>query len=148
MMICGKLILSFTRKVALDLPNDRVRLLKATFKAANIRWRGLHKESAPDGQEVQRLLCAWDTVAHVLSIHRSAADEAVRQLGEVLRELYHSGPPVDGLEDQVELAARNFQLHCVPHSKSSYLYILTHDMKPSSANVATWEWVWRCFQTT
>ena len=38
MMICSKLILSFTRKVALDLPNDRVRLLKATFKAANIRW--------------------------------------------------------------------------------------------------------------
>ena len=36
MMISGKLILSFTRKVALDLPNDRVRLLKATFKAANI----------------------------------------------------------------------------------------------------------------
>ena len=45
MMICGKLILSFTRKVALDLPNDRVRLLKATFKAANIPWRGMHKES-------------------------------------------------------------------------------------------------------
>ena len=58
MMICGKLIVSFTQKVALDLPNDRVRLLKATFKAANIRWRGLHKQSAPDGQEVQRLLCA------------------------------------------------------------------------------------------
>ena len=37
MMICGKLILSFTRKVALDVPNDRVRLLKATSKAANIR---------------------------------------------------------------------------------------------------------------
>ena len=129
MMMRGKLILSFTRGVALDLPNDRVRLLKRTFKAANIRWRGLHKESAPDGQDVQRLLCAWDTVAHVLSIHRSAADEAVRQLGEVPREPYHSGPPVDGLEDRVELAARNFQLHCVPHSKSSYLYILIHDMK-------------------
>ena len=123
MMICGKLILSITRKVALDLPNDGVRLLKATFKAANIRWGGLHKESAPDGQEVQRLLCAWDTVAHVLSIHRSAADEAVRQLGEVLREVYH------GLEDQVELAARNFRLHCGPHSKSSYLYILIHVKK-------------------
>ena len=108
MMICGKLILSFTRKVALDLPNDRMRLLKATFKAANIRLRGLHKESAPDGQEVQRLLCAWDTVAHVLSIHRPAADEAVRQLGEVLRELYHSGPPVDGLEDWVEIAEFKF----------------------------------------
>ena len=129
MMICGKLILSFTSKVALDSPNDRVRLLKATFKAAYIRWRGLQKESAPDGQEVQRLLSTWDTVAHVLSLHRSAADEAVRQLGEVLRELYHSGPPVDGLEDRVELAARNFQLHCVPHSKSSYLYILIHDMR-------------------
>ena len=129
MMICGKLILSFTRKVALDLPNNRVRLLKATFKAAIIRWRELHKESAPDGQEVQRLLCAWDTVAHVLSIHRSAADEAVQQVGEVLRELYHSGPPVDGVEDEVELAARNFQLHCVFHSKWSYLYILIHDMK-------------------
>ena len=129
MMICGRLILSFTRKVALDLPNDRVWLLKATFKAANIRWRGLHKESAPDGQEVQRLLCACNTVEHLLSIRRSAADEAVRQLGEVLRELYHSGPPVDGLEDRVELASRNFQLHCVSHSKSSYLYILIHDMK-------------------
>ena len=70
-----------------------------------------------------------DTVAHELRIHRSAADEAVRQLGEVLRELYHSRPPVDSLEDRVELAARNFQLHCVPHSKSSYLYILIHDMK-------------------
>ena len=65
----------------------------------------------------------------MLSIHRSAADEAVRQLGEVLRQLYHSGPPVDGLEDRVELAARNFQLHCVPNSKSLYLYILIHDMK-------------------
>ena len=65
----------------------------------------------------------------MLSIHRSAADEAVRQVGEVLRELSHSGPPVDGLEDQVELAVRNFQLHCVPHSKSSYLYILIHDTK-------------------
>ena len=129
MIICGKLVLSFTRKVALDLPNDRVRLLRASFKAANIRWRGLHKDSAPDGQEVQCLLFAWDTVAHVLSIHRSAADEAVRQLGEVLRQLYHSGPPVDRLEDQVELAARNFQLHCVPNSKSSYLYTLIHDMK-------------------
>ena len=129
MMICGKLILSLTRKVALDLPNDRVRLPKATFKAANIRWRGLHKEYAPDGQEVKRLLCAWDAVAHVLRIHRSAADEAVRQLGEVLRELYHSGAPVDGFEHRVELAARNFQLHCVPHYKSSYLYILIHDMK-------------------
>ena len=127
MMICGRLILSFTRSVALDVPNDRVRLLKAGFKAANIRWRGLHKESAPDGQEVQ--ICAWDTVAHVLSIHRSAADQAVRQLGEVPRELYHSGPPVDGLEDRVELGAGNFQLHCVPHSKSPYLYILIHDMK-------------------
>ena len=84
MMICGKLILSFTRKIALDLPKDRVRLLEATFKAANIRWRGLHRESAPDGQDTQRLLCAWHTVANVLSIHRSAADEAVRQLGEVL----------------------------------------------------------------
>ena len=51
MMICGKLILSFTRKVALDLPNDGVGLLKATLKAANIRWRGLHKESAPDGRK-------------------------------------------------------------------------------------------------
>ena len=61
--------LSLTRKVALALPNDRVRLLKATLKAANIRWRALHKESAPDGQEVQRPLCAWDTVARVLSIH-------------------------------------------------------------------------------
>ena len=50
MMICGKLVLFFTRKVALALPNDMVRLLKATFKAANIRWRGLHKESAADGQ--------------------------------------------------------------------------------------------------
>ena len=129
MMICGKLILSFTRKVALDFPNDRMRLLKATFKAGNIRWRGLHKESAPDGHEVQHLLCAWDTVVNVMSIHRSAADEAVRQLGEVLRELYHSGRPVDGLEDRVEPAARNFQLHCVPHSKLSYLYILIHDMK-------------------
>ena len=29
----------------------------------------------------------------------------------------------------MELAARNVQLHCVPHSKSSYLYILIHDMK-------------------
>ena len=29
----------------------------------------------------------------------------------------------------MELAARNFQLHCVPNSKSSYLYILIHDMK-------------------
>ena len=91
MMICGKLMLSFTRKVALDLPNDRVRLLKPTFKAANIRCRGWHKESAADGQEVQRLLCAWDTVGHVLSIHTSEVDEAVRQLGEVLRQLYHSG---------------------------------------------------------
>ena len=53
----------------------------------------------------------------------------MRQLGEVLCELHHSGPPVDGLEDRVELAARNFQLHCVPHSKSSYLYSLIHDMK-------------------
>ena len=129
MMICGKLTLSLTRKDALHLPNDRVRLLKATFKAANIRWRGLHKESAPDGQEVQRLLCACDTVAHVLSIHRSAADEAVRQLGELLLEVHHSAPPVDGLEDRVELAARNFQLHSVPHSKASYLYIPIHDMK-------------------
>ena len=118
MMICGKLILS--------------------FKAANIRWRGLHKESAPDGQEVQRLLCAWDTVAHVLSIHRSAADEAVRQLREVLRQLYHSGPPVDGLEDRVELAARNFQLHCVPNSKSSYLYIRVHDMKTIISECRNW----------
>ena len=78
MMICGKLVLSSTRKVALDLSNDRVRLLKATFKAANIRWRGLHKESAPDGQEVQRLLCAWDTVPHVLSIQRSAEGQLVK----------------------------------------------------------------------
>ena len=129
MMIFGKLILSFTRKVALDVPSDRMRLLESTFKAANIRWRGLHKESAPDGQEVQRLLCASDTLANVLSIHRSAADEAVRQLGEVLRVLYYSRPPVDGSEERVELAARNFQLHCVPHSKSSYLYNLIHDMK-------------------
>ena len=45
MMICGKLTLSLTRKVALALPNDRVRLLKATLKAANIRWRGSHKEN-------------------------------------------------------------------------------------------------------
>ena len=29
----------------------------------------------------------------------------------------------------MELAARNFQLHCVPHSESSYLYILIDDMK-------------------
>ena len=65
----------------------------------------------------------------MLSIQRSAADEAVRQLGEVLREMYHSGPPVDGCEDRVELAARNFQLHCVPHSKSSHLYILIQDIK-------------------
>ena len=68
-------------------------------------------------------------MAHVLSIHRSAADEAVRPLREVLRSLYHSEPPVDGLEDRVELAARNFQLHCVPNPKLSYLYILIHDMK-------------------
>ena len=53
----------------------------------------------------------------------------MRQLGEVLRQLYFSGPPVEGLEDRVELAARNFQWHCVSNSKSSYLYILIHDMK-------------------
>ena len=53
----------------------------------------------------------------------------MRQLGEVLRKVYHSGPPVDSLEDQVELASRNFQLHCVPHSESLSLYILIHDMK-------------------
>ena len=67
MMVCGKLILSFTRTTALELPKNRV-LLKATFKAANLRWQVLHKESAPDGRKVQCLFHVWDTVAHVLSI--------------------------------------------------------------------------------
>ena len=78
MMIGGKLILSFIHTTAPELPKDRVLLLKVTFKAADIRWRGLRKESAPDGQEVQCLFHAWDTVAHLVSIDGSAADEAVR----------------------------------------------------------------------
>ena len=119
MMICGKLILSFTCTTALELPKDRVLLLKATLKAANIRWRGLHKGSAPDGQEGPHLFHAWHTVADILSIDISAADEGVRALGEVVREGYHSGPSVDGFEDQVEPAARKFLLHFVPQSKSS-----------------------------
>ena len=82
MMICGKLILSFTSTTALELPKDRVLLLKATFKAANIRWRRLHKESAPHAQEVQGLFHGCDTPAHVLSIEGCAAHEAVRALGD------------------------------------------------------------------
>ena len=89
MMICGKLILSFRRTNALELPKGRVLLMKVTFKAA--------KESAPDGGEVQRLFHAWHTVAHILSIGASAADESVCALCEGFRELYDSGPPVDGL---------------------------------------------------
>ena len=59
----------------------------------------------------------------------SASLVATYRFSVVSSDTVHSGPPVDGLEDRVELAARNFQLHCVPHSKSSYLYILIHDMK-------------------
>ena len=58
------------------------------------------------------------------------ADEAVSWLGAVPQEMYHSCPPVDGLEDRVEVAAGEFQSHCVPKSKSSYLYILILDMSP------------------
>ena len=142
MIICGKLILPFTPTTAVELPNDRVLLLKATFNAANIRWRGLHKESAPNCQEVERPFHASDTVAQVWSSDESEASEAVRTLGEVGRELYHSAPPVDGV---VEQARWIFPLHCVPQSKSSYLYILINDVNPSSANVAIPESGWLCF---
>ena len=73
-IICGRLILSFAPTTAVEHPKDRVLLLKKTFKAANIRWRELHKESAPDGQEVQRLFQVWVTVERFLSIDGSAAD--------------------------------------------------------------------------
>ena len=94
------------------LPASYNALLKDTMKAANNWWHSTDEEASPDGQEAHRLFAACETVAAILGISGSAADAAVRNVGDILRKLYHSSPPEDGLEDRTELAACAFQRNC------------------------------------
>ena len=89
-MAIGKLVLLWVN-AQLPLPKGRQGKLQKCFTVAGIHFT-VGGAASPDGEECQRLFEWWGFIAVIMGVNDCRVDEAVTNMGVLLRALYRSVP--------------------------------------------------------